>query len=146
MNTSPITLVGNLVVDPELRFVGDGKAKASARMACDRSYKDSSGAWVNESSFFNLVAWGQAAENLARVGSKGVQIIVVGRLDERPFTDKEGNKRSAIEVVADHIGISARSVETFERRRLGEDNKSEASATSRPAQAKKQEPLDEEPF
>jgi len=145
MNTSPITLVGNLVNDPEMRFVGDGKAKISGRMATDRSYKDSNGNWVNESSFHNFIAFGPIAENAARVISKGVQIIVVGRLDERSYTDKEGNKRSAIEVVADHIGVSSRSIETFERRRLNEDAKS-TPATPKTRETKQQPQFDDEPF
>lgn len=145
MNTAPISIIGNFVTDPELRFIGEGKPKISGRVAVDRSYKDSSGNWVNESSFLNMVAYGAVAENAARVVSKGVQVIIVGRLDERSYTDKEGNKRSAIEVVADHIGVSSRSIETFERRRLNEDFKG-APATPKTRETKQQPQFDEEPF
>jgi single-strand DNA-binding protein len=147
MINSPITIVGNMVNDPEMRFTVGGKGNVTFRTAVDRSYKDSSDNWVNESSFFNVIMWGQHAESVARIGSKGIQVIVVGKLTERQYEDKEGNKRSSVEIVADHVGVSARSIETFERRRLSEDSKGgSAPATNKTRETKQQPQFDEEPF
>jgi single-strand DNA-binding protein len=115
MSTSPVTLIGNLTNDPELRFIEGGKAKLSFGIAVERSWK-SGDEWKKEVSFFNVIAWGeQLANEAANVLSKGVRVAVTGRLQQRNY-EANGDKKSIVEVVADEIAISVRSIESFERR------------------------------
>jgi len=71
---------------------------------------------VEKTSFFNVTAWRYLAENTARVLEKGVGVVVTGRLEQRSYDDKEGNKRSVVDLIAEEIGIATRSLETIERR------------------------------
>lgn len=114
MNNAQITLIGNTTNDPELKFVGSSP-KLDFSLAVDRSYKDKNDEWQNETSFFNIIAWRDVAENTARaLGSgrgKGVRLIVTGRMVQKSWDDKEtGQKRYGMEVVADEIAISTRHV------------------------------------
>ena len=95
-------LQGRLVADPELRHTQSGTAVASLRLAVDRDFKDKD---TNErkADFINVVAWRSTAEFVSRYFTKGRMAIVEGRLQTRDWTDKEGNKRVATEVVADNV-------------------------------------------
>jgi single-strand DNA-binding protein len=105
MNNAQITVVGRITSDPELKFVGtDGKARLAFGIAVDRSYKDPQGEWVNQASFFNVVAWGRVAEDAARSLAKGVKVIIPGRFEVRQY-DKDGEKKTAHEIIADQIAI-----------------------------------------
>ena len=110
MNTTPTTITGNLVRDPEFNVFGTS-TKASFSLACEHRYmKD--GEWVSDTSFFPVVAWRFPADDLQKSGvGKGAQLMVSGRLDQRSWEDKEGNKRSIVEVVADNIAIGVRSAD-----------------------------------
>ena len=107
MADNTVTLVGNLTRDPELRFTQGGRAVASFGIAVNRRYQVN-GEWQEQTSFFNVVAWGQLGENAAASLTKGARIIVNGRLEQREYTTREGDKRTAIEVVADELGPSLR--------------------------------------
>ena len=96
-----IFLQGRLVADPELRHTQQGTPVASFRLAVDRDYKNQNG--KKDVDFINIVAWRGTAELVSRYFSKGRMAVVEGRLQMRNYTDKDGNKRIAAEVVANNI-------------------------------------------
>ena len=97
-----ITIMGRLVADPELRTTPAGVSVCTFRLACDRDYKDKQ-TKERETDFVDIVAWRGTAENVSRYFVKGRMAVVTGRLQIRPYTDKEGAKRTATEVVADNV-------------------------------------------
>ena len=107
-----IFLQGRLVADPEMRHTPSGVAVASLRMAVDRDFKDKE-TGEKKADFINVVAWRSTAEFVSRFFTKGRMAVVEGRLQIREYTDREGNKRTAAEVVADNIyfGDSKRDAE-----------------------------------
>lgn len=107
MADSTITVVGNLTRDPELRFTTGGRGTANFGIAVSRRYQVNN-EWQEQTSFFNVVAWGTLAENAAASLNKGHRVIVTGRLEQRSYDDKEGQKRTIVEIVADEIGPSLR--------------------------------------
>lgn len=96
-----IFLQGRLVSDPELRNTNNGTAVASFRLAVDRDYKNQNG--EKDVDFINIVAWRGSAEFVSRYFTKGRMALVEGRLQMRGYTDRDGNKRIAAEVVASNI-------------------------------------------
>ena len=96
-----IDLMGRLVRDPELRRTQSGVAVASFTLAVDDDYTNDKG--ERGCSFIPCVAWKQLAEHIQKWFTKGQQAIVSGRIQTRQYTDKEGNKRTATEIVADKI-------------------------------------------
>jgi single-strand DNA-binding protein len=108
MADNAVTIVGNLTREPELRFTNGGRAVASFGVACSRRYQVN-GEWQEQTSFFNVVAWGQLGENAAQSLTKGSRIIVSGRLEQRQYEAKDGGgQRSIVEIVADELGPSLR--------------------------------------
>ena len=97
-----IALMGRLVADPELRATPSGVSVATLRLACDRDFKNKQ-TGEKETDFINVVAFRQTAEFVSRYFTKGRMALVEGRLQIRSYTDKEGNKRIAAEVVADNV-------------------------------------------
>lgn len=97
-----ITIQGRLTRDPELRYTANGTAVASFALAVDRDYtsKDNS---ERETDFIDVVAWRSTAEFVCKYFTKGQMAIVSGRLQIRPWTDDNGNKRRSAEVVANHV-------------------------------------------
>ncbi len=108
MSNNSVTLVGNLVDDPELRFTPSGVAMAKIRFAVSRRYQDRNQEWQEETSFFGGTCWRDMAENVAESLQKGMRVIVTGRLEQRSWETQEGDKRSIIEVRIDDIGPSVR--------------------------------------
>jgi single-strand DNA-binding protein len=106
-NSNSITLDGNLTRDPELRYTTGGRGVASFGLAVNRRYQVN-GEWQEQTSFFNVVAWAELGENAAATLTKGSRAIVFGRLEQRDYENREGEKRSTVEVVADDIGASLR--------------------------------------
>ena len=106
-----ITLVGNLVDDPELRFTPSGAAVDKLRMASTPRYLDkTTNEWKDgESLFLTCNVWRQAAENVAESLQRGMRVIVQGRLKQRSYETKEGEKRTVYEVEVDEVGPSLRS-------------------------------------
>lgn len=102
-----VTLVGNLTRDPELRYTTGGRGVASFGLAVNRRYQVN-GEWQEQVSFFNIVAWGDLGENAAASLTKGNRVMVAGRLEQRSYETKEGEKRSVTEVIADELGPSLR--------------------------------------
>jgi single-strand DNA-binding protein len=106
-----ITLVGNLVDDPELRFTASGAAVAKFRLASTpRTFDKQSNEWKDgESLFLTCNVWRQAAENVAESLQRGMRVIVQGRLKQRSYETREGEKRTVYEVEVDELGPSLRS-------------------------------------
>jgi single-strand DNA-binding protein len=102
-----VTLVGNVTKDPELRYTTGGRGVASFGLAVNRRYQVN-GEWQEQVSFFNIVAWGDLGENAAASLNKGNRVIVTGRLEQRSYETREGEKRSVTEVIADELGPSLR--------------------------------------
>ena len=96
-----IVIMGRLTRDPELRRTGSGTAVASFTLAVDRDYKTDRG--ERETDFIDCVAWRQTGEFVSKYFTKGRVAVVSGRLQIRPWTDKEGNKRTSAEIVADNV-------------------------------------------
>ena len=107
MADSTVTVVGNLTRDPELRFTSGGRGQASFGLAVSRRYQVNN-EWQEQTSFFNVVAWGTLGENAAASLTKGTRVVVSGRLEQRQYETKEGEKRSVVEINADEIGPSLR--------------------------------------
>ena len=107
---TPITLVGNLVADPELRYTPSGAAVANFRVASTpRRFDSQSNQWVDgEALFLACNIWRQAAENVANSLTKGDRVIVTGRLRQRSYDTREGEKRTVFEVEVDEVGPSLR--------------------------------------
>ncbi|MGI5268154.1 single-stranded DNA-binding protein [Nonomuraea sp. CA-218870] len=105
-----ITIVGNLVDDPELRFTPTGQAVARFRIASTPRYMDrQTNEWKDgESLFLTCNVWRQAAENAAESLQRGMRVIVQGRLKQRSYETKEGEKRTVYEVEVDEVGPSLR--------------------------------------
>lgn len=108
-----ITLMGRLTRDPELRRTQSGTAVASFSLAVDRDYSGRDGG-EKETDFIDCVAWRSTAEFISKYFSKGRMAVVTGRLQIRPWTDKDGNKRRAAEVIVDsaYFGDSKRDSDT----------------------------------
>ena len=147
MPDNSVTLVGNITRDPELRFTPAGQAVATFGMAVNRRYQKN-GQWEEQTSFFNVTAWGTLGENASNSLHKGARILVSGRLEQRSWETQEGEKRSVVEVVADEIGPSLRwatvEITKNERREGGESGGGGRQVSNEPA------PVyaggDEEPF
>ncbi len=105
-----ITVVGNLTADPELRFTPSGAAVANFTVASTPRFFDrQAGEWKDgEAMFLRCNIWRQAAENVAESLTRGMRVIVQGRLRQRSFETKEGEKRTVIELEADEIGPALR--------------------------------------
>ena len=105
-----ITMIGNLVDDPELRFTPSGAAVAKFRVASTPRYLDkATNEWKDgESLFLQCQIWRQAAENVAESLTKGMRVILSGCLKQRSYETKEGEKRTVFEVEVDEVGPSLR--------------------------------------
>src|SRR5947199_7024489 len=105
-----ITIVGNLVGDPELRYTPTGQAVATFRVASTPRFRDNTtGEWKDgDSLFLSCNVWRQAAENVAESLQRGMRVIVSGRLRQRSYETREGEKRTVIELEVDEIGPSPR--------------------------------------
>ncbi|MFJ9557907.1 single-stranded DNA-binding protein [Nocardiopsis sp. NPDC101807] len=106
-----ITLVGNLVDDPELRFTPSGAAVANFRVASTpRTFDRQSGEWKDgESMFLTCTVWRQYAENVAESLQRGMRVIVQGRLKQRSYETQQGEKRTVFEIDVEEVGPALRS-------------------------------------
>ena len=107
---TPITLVGNLTNDPELRFTPSGAAVAKFTVASTPRYMDrQTNEWKDgDTLFLQCQIWRQAAENVAETLTRGMRVIVSGKLKQRSYETKEGEKRTVFEVEVDEVGPSLR--------------------------------------
>lgn len=147
MSQSPTTIIGNVTNDPELKFTEGGKANLKFGVAVNTYWTDASGEKKERTSYFNVIAWGYLAEDSAAVLEKGVGVIISGRLDQRSWEGTDGKKGSAIEVVADSVGIQTRSIDNFVRKRRGGSDDSSNARQTTPQRRPQQTITDqEEPF
>ena len=109
-NDTTITVIGNLTADPELRFTNSGAAVASFTVASTpRTFDRQANEWKDgEALFLRCSVWRDAAENVAESLEKGTRVIVQGRLQQRSYTDRESNNRTAIELQVDEVGPALR--------------------------------------
>jgi len=103
-NINRVVLVGNLTRDPELRHTSSGMAVCSLRIAVNTRRKDSAtGQWTEKPNYFDVTVWGNQGENCAQYLAKGRPVAIDGRLEWREWETQEGNKRQAVEIVADTV-------------------------------------------
>ena len=105
-----ITVIGNLTADPELRFTPSGAAVASFTVASTpRTFDRATGEWKDgDALFLRCNIWRQAAENVAESLTRGMRVLVSGRLRQRSFETREGEKRTVVELEVDEVGPSLR--------------------------------------
>lgn len=142
MNPAPTVIIGNVTADPELTFTANGQARLAFSVASNYVWYDQAGEKQEKVSYFNVIAWRYTAENSARVLEKGVGVVVTGRLEQRTWDDKEtGQKRYAVEIIADEIAVNTRSIEAITRRQRQDGAPAQQSAgqrKARPAMPKRQ--------
>lgn len=115
-----VAIMGRLVADPELRTTKQGHSVCSFRIACDRSYAQQG--QERQADFIDIVAWRQQADFVSKYFRKGSMIAVEGSLQTRQYQDKQGSKRTAVEVVANNISFAgakrqdSQSVPSYEQR------------------------------
>jgi len=102
-------LMGRLTADPELRTTQSGKSVASFSLAVDRDFQQNG---EKQADFISVVAWGKTAEFIDKYFRKGRMIAVVGRIQTRTYTDKDGNNRKVVEVVADKVSFTGEKADT----------------------------------
>lgn len=102
-NINRVVLTGNLTRDPELRTTPSGTSVCSLRLACNTRRRDASGEWVDKPNYFDITVWGAQGENCATYLAKGRPVAVDGRLEWREWEDQQGNKRQAVDIIADSV-------------------------------------------
>ena len=103
-NINSVTITGNLTKDPELRSTPSGTSVCKLRVAVNSRRKDgASGEWVDKPNYFDVTVWGAQGENCANYLSKGRPVAVQGRLDWREWESQEGQKRQAVEIIANEV-------------------------------------------
>ena len=108
-DTNTITISGNMTRDPEMRYTPSGISKVNFGVAVNRSWRNQqTQEWDEQTSFFNVVAWRQLAENVGASLAKGSRVVVTGRLEQRSWETDQGEKRSIVEIVADDVSASLR--------------------------------------
>ncbi len=123
-----VILMGNLTRDVEMRTTAGGQSVANFSLAVSRSWRGQDGQQQDQTSFINCVAWGKTGEIIEQYVKKGNALLVSGRLDQRSYEDKDGNKRQAVEVVVEDFNfVSGR----------GDDSGSDYSRPSSSSSSKK---------
>lgn len=144
MASTQVTLVGNLTSDPELKFMTNGSGKLTFSLACNEYWNDKDGERQEKTSYFDVVAWRNLAEEGANILEKGMGVIIVGRMEQQTWEDKEtGAKRSRIQVLADNIGARVGALESVERKKRSEDGGKKPASKPAPKKVVAEE---EEPF
>jgi single-strand DNA-binding protein len=100
-----VILVGNLGKDPEIKYLEGNIARVSFSLATTEAFKDRNGNRIEQTEWHNIVMWRSIAENAEKLLKKGTQIYLEGKIHTRQWTDKEGQKRSVTEIVADNFKI-----------------------------------------
>ncbi len=148
-----VTLVGNVIRDPELRFTPSGLASCNFSIAVNRrKLNQQTQEWDESTSFFDVTCWREMAENVSESLHKGSRVIVTGRLEQRTWETPDGDKRSKVQVVAEEVGPSLRWASaqvSKNERRSGQSDHSVAAPTGgfgTPDPSAGVYPDDEEPF
>ena len=133
MSNNTTTITGNLTREPEIRYTKEGQATTQLGVAVNRRWQDRvTQEWQEATSFFDVVCWRDLAENVALSLSKGMRVVVTGRLEQRSWETEEGEHRSKVEITADEIGPSllfaTADVQRTERRQAVSESESEVSS------------------
>lgn len=142
MNLNHLVISGNLTKDPEMRTVGADRAVTSFTVAHNSRFKTADGEQREEVSFIDCEAWGRQGEIAAQYLNKGSMVIVEGRIKQDNFTDKEGQKRSKLKLVAERVHLPPRG----EKRDASDPAPDIAPAPRRPAAVAGAPGEDEPPF
>jgi single-strand DNA-binding protein len=102
-NINVVCVTGNLTRDPELRTLNSGTSVCELRIAVNSRRKDQSGNWVDKPNYFDVTVWGAQGENCATYLSKGRPVAIEGRLDWREWETQEGQKRQAVQIIANSV-------------------------------------------
>lgn len=143
-----VTVTGNVTRDPELRYTAGGSSVASFGLAWNRRYQRN-GEQVEDTSFFDITCWAQLGENVAESVTKGMRVVVNGRLEQRSWETQDGDKRTKVEIIADEVSPSLRWATAQVTRNERSDGGSGGGGGARPAPAPGPGPsqnYDEEPF
>ena len=95
-NINQVAVSGTLCQDPDFRFMDDGQARCRARVAVNRSYRDRNQEWQEETSYFDVVLWNKAAEQLSKRLRKGTPLFITGRLQSHPFRDDHDQPQTRV--------------------------------------------------
>ena len=137
-----VILIGNLTADPELKQTASGISACTFSIAVNRRYKDQNG--NTECDFINIVAWRERAEFVTRYFTKGKPILVCGQIQTRNWTDSNGQKRYATEVIADEVSFVAPAENAAERKEAANPGAYIPDAYKTPSEPKFEEiPADE---
>jgi single-strand DNA-binding protein len=109
MNVNRVVITGNLAADPEVRQLRTGNSLCRLRIACSTRRRQPDGSWGEKSNYFDVVVWGAQGEATERFLSKGSAVAVDGRLEWREWTAESGEKRQAVEIVAENLEFLDRS-------------------------------------
>jgi single-strand DNA-binding protein len=139
-NGSNVTLIGNLTTDPTLRQTTGGASVTQFSIAVSRSWKNKADQWEEETSYFDVVAWSELANNTCESLKKGNRVIVNGRLEQQTWT-KNDEKRSKVVLIADDLGPSLRKAVTLGIEKSGESKQAPAKSYKETSSFE-----DEEPF
>jgi single-strand DNA-binding protein len=124
------TICGNLIREPEIRYTREGQATTQLGVAVNRRWQDrTTNEWQEATSFFDVVCWRDLAENVALSLTKGMRVVVTGRIEQRSWETDDGEHRSKVEIVADEIGPSLRfaTADVQRTRRQGAEEVPESS-------------------
>lgn len=138
---SKVILMGNLTRDVETRTTTSGQSVSNFSLAVNRTWRGSDGQQQEQTSFINCVAWGKTGEIIGQYMRKGSPLLVSGRLEQRSYEDKEGNKRQAVEVIVDDFN--------FVGGRQDGDFDASSQSASRPSEKSKDvviEDIDDKPI
>ena len=139
------TICGNLTREPEIRYTREGQATTQLGVSVNRRWQDrTTNEWQEATSFFDVVCWRDLAENVALSLSKGMRVVVTGRLEQRSWETEEGDRRFKVEIVADEVGASLRfatvDVHKIERRQSAADEAGAPADGSTPSDQSSDEP------
>ncbi len=145
--TSQITIVGNVVGDPSMRFTPSGAGTCTFGVACNRRWMDrQTNEWKEATSFFDVVCWRDLADNVSESLTKGARVIVTGRLEQRSWETSDGDRRSKVEIVADEVGPSLRWATAEVRKADRSDGQAAAKPSTATSGGSGGGGYDEEPF
>lgn len=105
MFRNKVEIAGNLGANPELRFTANGKPCCNLSIATNRRYTDKEGKQQTDTQWHRVVVWGKQAETCSQYLAKGRQVLVEGRLQTRTWVDKDGNKHTIVEIVANNVNF-----------------------------------------
>ncbi len=127
------TITGNLTREPEVRYTREGQANTLLGVAVNRRWQHrETHEWEESTSFFDVICWRDLAENVALSLTKGMRVMVTGRLEQRTWESEEGERRSKVEIVAEEVGPSLRfataDVHRIDRRAAAENGVEDGAA------------------